>query len=64
VLFHRCLVTQYSLFQVIIYCASSVYLWLHIQYVVNMDVIVWIYTYGYYIVEIWNIISDGLTPWS
>ena len=43
----------------IISFASSVYLWLYIQSVVNMDVSVWIY--GYYILDLLNILSDGLT---
>jgi hypothetical protein len=43
-------------------CIYSVYLWLHIQSALNMEVNVWIY--GYYIVDILNILNDGLTPCS
>ena len=45
---------------VIISCASSVYLWLHIQSAINMDVSLWIYEY--YIVDILNTFNEGLTP--
>jgi len=43
-----------------LYRASSVYLWLLVQSAMNMEVSVWIY--GYYIMEILNILIDGLTP--
>jgi len=42
ILLNRCFVLQYSLFDVIISCSSSVYLWLHIQSLVDDDsVLVW-----------------------
>jgi len=28
-------------------CARSVFLWLHVQYAINMEVSVWIYIYIY-----------------
>jgi len=34
------------------------YLWLHMQSAINIDVTAW--TYGYYIVDILNIFKDGL----
>jgi len=47
ILFGHCLVIQYNLFDVIISCASSVYLWKLV--------------YGYYIMDILDILNDGLT---
>jgi hypothetical protein len=51
---------QLNLFDIIIYCASSEYLWLHIQSALNVEVSVWIY--GYYTVEILNMLNHGVTP--
>ena len=38
-LFNRCFVFPYSLFDVTIFCASSVYLWLHIHSLVDVSVL-------------------------
>ena len=50
---------QYCLCDVVISCDSSVFLWLHIQSAINMEFNLWIY--GYYIVDILNILNEGLT---
>jgi hypothetical protein len=60
ILFGHHLVIQENLFNVIIYCASIMHFWLLIQSAMNMEDSVWIY--GYYIMEIFNILIDGLTP--
>jgi hypothetical protein len=46
-------------FGVTISLSVIMYLWLHIQSAINMDVLMWIYRY--YIVDMLNILNDGLT---
>jgi hypothetical protein len=47
-------------FGVTISRANVMYLWLHLKSAMTMDVIVWMYRY--YVVDMLNMISDGLTP--
>jgi hypothetical protein len=49
-LFGCCWVIQYILCDVILSCESGVFIWLHIQSVINMEIDVWIY--GCYIMII------------
>ena len=48
------------MFDVIISRSSIVYLWLLVQSAINTEVSVWIY--GHYILDILNILNDGISP--
>ena len=58
--FYNKIVIPLFLFGVTISRAISICLRLHIKSAINMDVI--IRMYRYYIVDMLNILSDGLTP--